>query len=136
MLQLYRAQALVARTTPLFLTLFTNLFSIKFLYFFIISSLFLILICSCQYSYNLMLTSNCMRRPYIDTNNPQGMKLPQYRNLYAWNLLLTWSSVNCITVWWKSTANAFKAGKFFGIYYRQIRCICVKKLQNVHDSLL
>ena len=57
----------------------TNLFSIKFLYFFIISSLFLILICSCQYSYNLMLTSNCMRRPYIDTNNPQGMKLPQYR---------------------------------------------------------
>ena len=48
--------------------LFTNLFSIKFLYFFIISSLFfLILSCSCQYSYNLMLTSNCMCRPYIDT---------------------------------------------------------------------
>ena len=23
---------------------------------------------SCQYSYNLMLTSNCMCRPYIDTN--------------------------------------------------------------------
>jgi hypothetical protein len=31
---------------------------------------FLILTCSCQYSYNLMLTSNCMCRPYIDTNNP------------------------------------------------------------------
>ena len=44
--------------------LFTNLFSIKFLYFFIISSLFPILTCSCQYSYNLMLTSNCMCRPY------------------------------------------------------------------------
>jgi hypothetical protein len=25
---------------------------------------------------------------------------------------------------------------FFGIYYRQIRCICVKKLHNVDDSLL
>jgi hypothetical protein len=36
-----QAQALVARTTPLFSNfLFTNLFSIKFLYFFIISSLF------------------------------------------------------------------------------------------------
>ena len=35
------SQALVARTTPLFSNfLFTNLFSIKFLYFFIISSLF------------------------------------------------------------------------------------------------
>ena len=45
--------------------LFTNLFSIKFLYFFIISSLFPILTCSCQYSYNLMLTSNCMCRPTI-----------------------------------------------------------------------
>ena len=37
----YKPQALVARTTPLFSNfLFTNLFSIKFLYFFIISSLF------------------------------------------------------------------------------------------------
>jgi hypothetical protein len=36
-----KPQALVARTTPLFSNfLFTNLFSIKFLYFFIISSLF------------------------------------------------------------------------------------------------
>ena len=35
------SQALVGRTTPLFSNfLFTNLFSIKFLYFFIISSLF------------------------------------------------------------------------------------------------
>ena len=40
--------------------LFTNLFSIKFLYFFIISFLFPY---SCQYSYNIMSTSNCMCRP-------------------------------------------------------------------------
>ena len=53
--------------------LFTNLFSIKFLYFFIISSLFPYFnLFVDQYSYNLMLTSNCMCRPYIDTNNPQG----------------------------------------------------------------
>ena len=74
-------QALVARTTPLFSNfLFTNLFLIQFLYFFIISSLFLILTCSCQYSYNLMLTSNCMCRPYIDTTNPQGMQLGRFKN--------------------------------------------------------
>jgi hypothetical protein len=48
--------------------LFTNLFSIKFLYFFIISSLFfLILTCSCQYSFNLMLTSNCICVDPIDS---------------------------------------------------------------------
>jgi hypothetical protein len=41
---------------------------------------FLILTCSCQYSYNLMLTSNCMCRPYIDTNNPQGMQLGRFKN--------------------------------------------------------
>jgi hypothetical protein len=41
-----------------------------------------------------------------------------------------------IPFWWKSTAHAFKTDKFFGIYYRQIQCICVKRLQNVHDSLL
>ena len=54
-------------TTTLFSNfLFTNLFSIKYLYFFILFHLFLlILTCSCQYSYNLMLTSNCMCRPYI-----------------------------------------------------------------------
>jgi hypothetical protein len=54
--------------SPLFSNfLFPNLFSIKFLYFFIISSLspYFNL---CQYLYNLMLTSNCMCRPYIDTN--------------------------------------------------------------------
>jgi hypothetical protein len=45
--------------------LFTNLFSIKFLYFILIFHLFfLILTCSCQYSCNFMLTSNCMCRPY------------------------------------------------------------------------
>jgi hypothetical protein len=41
---------------------------------------FLILTCSCQYSYNLILTSNCMCRPYIDTNNPQGMQLGRFKN--------------------------------------------------------
>jgi hypothetical protein len=50
---------------------------------FIISSLFLILTCSCQYSYNLMLTSNCMCWPNIDTNNPQGMQLDRYKNRTA-----------------------------------------------------
>jgi hypothetical protein len=37
---IWRAQVLVARTTPVSNFLFTNLFSIKFLYFFIISSFF------------------------------------------------------------------------------------------------
>ena len=27
-----------------------------------------------------MLTSNCMCRPYIDTNNPQGMQLGRSKN--------------------------------------------------------
>ena len=59
------------RTTPLFLTFCLQIY---FQYNFFISLLFhlffLILTCSCQYSYNHMLTSNCMCRPYIDTNNP------------------------------------------------------------------
>ena len=51
---------------PLFSNfLFTNLFSIKITLFF--HRFFLILTCSCRYSYNLTLTSNCMCRPYIDT---------------------------------------------------------------------
>jgi hypothetical protein len=33
-----------------------------------------------EYSYILMLTSNCMCRPYIDTNNPQGMQLDRFKN--------------------------------------------------------
>ena len=41
---------------------------------------FLILTCSCQYSYNLMLTTICMFRPYIDTNNQQGMQLRRFKN--------------------------------------------------------
>jgi hypothetical protein len=40
----------------------------------------IILTCSCQYSYNLMSTSNCMCQPYIDTNNPQGMQLGRFKN--------------------------------------------------------
>ena len=41
---------------------------------------FLILTCSCQYSYNLMLTTICMFLTYIDTNNPQGMQLRRFKN--------------------------------------------------------
>ena len=66
-------------TTPFFSNfLFTNLFSIKFLYFFIISSLF-------PY-FNLFVSIfiqsyvNIMCRPYIDTNNPQDMKLRRFKN--------------------------------------------------------
>jgi hypothetical protein len=54
-----------------FLLYFPYIFTIQptFLpyYPYLITILFLILTCSCQYSYNLMLTSNCMCRPYIDT---------------------------------------------------------------------
>ena len=57
--------------------LFTNLFSIKFLCISLLFHLFfLILTCSCQYSYNLMLTSNCMCR---HINNPQGMQLGRFK---------------------------------------------------------
>jgi hypothetical protein len=35
---------------------------------------------SCPYSYSLMLTTTCMCRPYIDTNNPQGMELRRFKN--------------------------------------------------------
>jgi hypothetical protein len=67
-LSINQPQALVARTTPLFSNfLFANLFSIKFLYFLLFHLFFLILTCSCQYSYNFMLTTICMFRPYIDT---------------------------------------------------------------------
>ena len=47
--------------------LLTNLLSIKFLQDFIsllFHLFFIILTCPCQYSYNLMLTSNCMCRSY------------------------------------------------------------------------
>ena len=50
--------------------LFTNLFSINFFISLLFHLFFLILTFSCQYSYNLMLTSNCMCRhcrPSIDT---------------------------------------------------------------------
>ena len=58
---------------PLFLTFclqiyFQSNFFISLLFHFF----FLILTCSCQYSYNLMSTSNCMCRPYIDTNIRQA----------------------------------------------------------------
>jgi hypothetical protein len=80
----------VARTyQPLFSNfLFINLFSIKFLYFFIIYLFFLILTCSCQYSCNLMSTSNCMCRPYIDTNKRSwhGLTTPFFSNFLFINL--------------------------------------------------
>ena len=60
-----KSQALVARTTPFFLTFCLHIY---FQYNFFISLLFhlffLILTCSCQYSYNLMLRSNCICRSY------------------------------------------------------------------------
>ena len=57
--------------------LFTNLFSIKFLYFFIISSLFpyfnLFVSIFIQSYVNIC-------RPYIYTNNTQGMQLGRFKN--------------------------------------------------------
>ena len=57
----------LATPPPFFFTnfLFTNSFSIKIPLLFPL--FFLILTCSCQYSYNLMLTTTCMCQPYIDT---------------------------------------------------------------------
>ena len=58
-------QALVARTTPLFLTFCLQVYFQKNFFISLLFHLFfLILTCSCQYSYNLMLTSNCMCRHY------------------------------------------------------------------------
>ena len=61
--------------------LFTNLFSIKFLYFFIISSLFpyfnLFVSIFIQSYVNIKLHVSTL---YIDTNNPQGMQLGRFKN--------------------------------------------------------
>jgi hypothetical protein len=55
-------------TTPLFLTFCLQIyFQSNFFISLLFHLFFLILTCSCQYSYNLMSTSNCMCRPYIDT---------------------------------------------------------------------
>jgi hypothetical protein len=51
-----QTQALVARTYPPF---FFKLSVYKFIF----NLFFLILTCSCQYSYNLMLTTTCMCQP-------------------------------------------------------------------------
>ena len=60
---------------------FTNLFSIKFLYFFIISSLFpyfnLFVSIFIQSYVNIKLHVSTL---YIDTNNPQGMQLGRFKN--------------------------------------------------------
>jgi hypothetical protein len=74
-------QALVARTTPLFSNfLFTNLFSIKFLYFFIISSLFpyfnLFVSIFIQSYVNIKLHVSTL----LDYNNTQGMQLGRFKN--------------------------------------------------------
>ena len=58
-------------TTTFFLTFCLQIyFQSNFFISLLFHLFFLILTCSCQYSYNLMLTSNCMCRPYIVTNNP------------------------------------------------------------------
>jgi hypothetical protein len=41
---------------------------------------YLILTCSCPYSYNLMLTPTYMCRFYIYTNYPKGKKLRKFKN--------------------------------------------------------
>ena len=54
-------------TTPLSSNfLFTNLFKKKIFISLLFHLFFLILTCSCQYSYNLMSTSNCMCRSYME----------------------------------------------------------------------
>jgi hypothetical protein len=70
---------------PLFLTFCLQIY---FQYIFFISLLFhlffLILTCSCQYSCNLMLTTICMCRHYIDTNNHRGLNhLHRSHGLYT-----------------------------------------------------
>ena len=75
------AQALVARTTSLFSNfLLTNLFSIKFLYFFIISSLFpyfsLFVSIFIQSYANIKLHVSTL----LDTNNTEGMELSRIKN--------------------------------------------------------
>jgi hypothetical protein len=82
------AQALVARTTPLFLTICIQIyFQLNFFISLLFHLFFLILTCSCQYSCNLMLTSNCMCRPYIDTNKRSwhGLTTPFFSNFLFTN---------------------------------------------------
>ena len=66
---------------PFFLTFCLQIyFQLNFFISLLFHLFFLILTCSCQYSYNLMPTSNCMCRPYINTNNTQGMQLGRFKN--------------------------------------------------------
>ena len=68
-------------TTPLFFNfLFTNLFSIKKNYFFIISSLFPYFNLFVSIFIQSRVNNNLHVRPYIDTNNPQGMQLGRFKN--------------------------------------------------------
>jgi hypothetical protein len=61
--------------------LFTNLFSIKISLFLSYFIFFLILTCSCQYSYNLMLTSNCMCRHTVTVDPIQILIIHKACNL-------------------------------------------------------
>jgi hypothetical protein len=65
----------VVRATPFFLTFCLQIhFRLNFFISLLFHLFLLILTCSCQYSYNLMLTSNCMCRPYI------GIYVGHYQN--------------------------------------------------------
>ena len=94
----------MARTTPLFSNfLFTNLFSIKFLYFFIISSLlpyFNLFVSIFIQSY---VNINCTCRPYIDTI--------LYCNIYIridpWCPLHLNNYCNCSCAWGTSRTHLF-----------------------------
>ena len=58
-------------TTPLFLTFCLHIyFQQNFFISLLFHLFFLILTCSCQYSYNLMLTLNCMCRPSCNNVAP------------------------------------------------------------------
>ena len=80
LIHLYRRPWHGLNTTPFFkLSVYKFIFNNISLFFLLFHLFFLVLTCSCQYSYNFMLTT-CMCRTYIDTNNPQGMKLRRFKN--------------------------------------------------------
>jgi hypothetical protein len=74
---------------PFFLTFCLQIYFQSNFFISLLFHLFvLILTCSCQYPYNLMLTSNCMCRPYIDTNKRSwhGLTAPLFSNFLLTNL--------------------------------------------------
>ena len=87
----------MARTyhPPFFLTFCLQIyFQENFFISLLFHLFFLILTCSCQYSYNLMLTSNCMCRPYIDINKRSwhGLTTHLFSNFLFTNLF----SIKCL----------------------------------------